>query len=90
MADPVLVTKENDITTILLNRPEVGNRQSDATWAQVTQMFDDAAKSSRLIIFKGAGDDFCLGRDSMGAPLPINASWRVVRCLQDRAPRRWP
>ena len=36
MADPVLVTKENDITTIMLNRPEVGNRQSDATWAQVT------------------------------------------------------
>ncbi len=70
MANPVLVTKENDITTITLNRPEVGNRQSDATWAQVTQMFDDAAKSSRLIIFKGAGDDFCLGRDSMGAPMP--------------------
>lgn len=70
MADPVLVTKENDITTIMLNRPEVGNRQSDATWAQVTQMFDDAAKSSRLIIFKGAGDDFCLGRDSMGVAPP--------------------
>jgi enoyl-CoA hydratase len=70
MADPVLVTKENDITTILLNRPEVGNRQSDATWAQVTQMFDDAAKSSRLIVFKGAGDDFCLGRDSMGVAAP--------------------
>lgn len=70
MADPVLVSKDNDITTITLNRPEVGNRQSDATWAQVTQMFDDAAKSSRLIIFQGAGDDFCLGRDSMGAPMP--------------------
>ncbi|MEP6708306.1 MAG: enoyl-CoA hydratase/isomerase family protein [Pyrinomonadaceae bacterium] len=70
MADPVLVTKENDITTIMLNRPEVGNRQSDATWAQVTQTFDDAAKSSRLIIFKGAGDDFCLGRDSMGVAPP--------------------
>jgi enoyl-CoA hydratase len=70
MADPVLASRDNDITTIMLNRPEVGNRQSDATWAQVTQMFDDAAKSSRLIIFKGAGDDFCLGRDSMGAPPP--------------------
>jgi enoyl-CoA hydratase len=70
MAEPVLVTQENDITTIMLNRPEVGNRQSDATWAQVTQMFDDAAKSSRLIIFKGAGDDFCLGRDSMGVAPP--------------------
>ena len=49
MADPVLVSKDNDIATILLNRPQVGNRQSDATWAQVTQMFDDAARSSRQV-----------------------------------------
>ena len=38
MADPILVQKDGDITTITLNRPETGNRQSDATWAQLTEM----------------------------------------------------
>jgi enoyl-CoA hydratase len=66
MADPVLVQKDGDIVTVTLNRPEAGNRQTDATWAEVTRIFDDASKSSRLILFKGAGDDFCLGREAMG------------------------
>lgn len=77
MADPVLAQKDGDITTITLNRPEVGNRQSDATWADVTRMFDEAGQNSRLILFKGAGDDFCLGREAMGrqptAPLEAYA-----------------
>jgi enoyl-CoA hydratase len=66
MADPVLMQKNGEITTILLNRPETGNRQTDATWAQVTEMLNQAGKSSRAIIFKGAGEDFCLGREAMG------------------------
>ena len=70
MADPVLRTKDGDITTITLNRPEAGNRQTDATWAQVTEMFDAAAKDSRLILFRGAGEDFCLGREAMGQAQP--------------------
>jgi enoyl-CoA hydratase len=66
MADPVLMHKDGDITTITMNRPEAGNRQTDVTWAQVTQMLDEAAKSSRAILFKGAGEDFCMGREAMG------------------------
>jgi enoyl-CoA hydratase len=66
MADPVLTHKDGDITTITMNRPEAGNRQTDVTWAQVTQMLVEAAKSSRVILFKGAGEDFCMGREAMG------------------------
>jgi enoyl-CoA hydratase len=66
MADPVLMQKDGEVTTITLNRPEAGNRQTDATWAQVTQMIDETAKSSRLILFKGAGEEFCMGREAMG------------------------
>jgi enoyl-CoA hydratase len=66
MADPVLMQKNGEITTILLNRPEAGNRQTDATWAQVTEMLNQAGKTSRAILFKGAGEDFCLGREAMG------------------------
>ena len=75
MADPVLTQKDGDITTITLNRPEAGNRQTDATWAEVTRMLDAAATTSRLILFKGAGEDFCLGREAMGQqpPAPLEA-----------------
>ena len=54
MSEPILKEKDGDVTTITLNRPEVGNRQTDATWAQLTEMLDIAAKESRLIVFKGA------------------------------------
>src|SRR5574341_961153 len=77
MPEAVLKEKQGDITTITLNRPEAGNRQTDATWAQVTQMFDDAAKTSRLILFKGAGEDFCLGREAMGQPTPVLEAYAV-------------
>src|ERR671922_1244798 len=70
MPDPILTEKDGDVTTITLNRPEAGNRQTDATWAEVTNMIDAAAQDSRLIVFKGAGDDFCLGREAMGQPAP--------------------
>jgi enoyl-CoA hydratase len=83
MADPVLRTKDGDITTITLNRPEAGNRQTDATWAQVTEMFDTAAKESRLIIFRGAGEDFCLGREAMGQAQPGPAP--EAYAVRDRA-----
>jgi enoyl-CoA hydratase len=73
MAEPILKEKEGDITTITLNRPEIGNRQTDATWARMTEMLDVASKESRLVLFKGAGEDFCLGREAMGQPQPTTA-----------------
>src|SRR5258707_13502398 len=71
MSEPILTEKLGDVTTITLNRPEAGNRQTDATWAEVTKMIDAAAQESRAILFKGAGDDFCLGREAMGQPGPV-------------------
>jgi enoyl-CoA hydratase len=32
----------------------------------VTEMLNQAGKTSRAILFKGAGEDFCLGREAMG------------------------
>ena len=75
MADPLLMQRDGDIATLTLNRPEAGNRQTDATWAQVTQLLNEAGKTSRLILIKGAGEDFCLGREAMGQqpPTPLEA-----------------
>lgn len=67
MADLILRERDGDLTKITLNRPEMGNRVSDPMAKQLTEMIDDAAKDSRLILFRGKGDDFCLGRERMGA-----------------------
>ena len=83
MAEPVLMQKDGDVTTITLNRPDIGNRQTDMVWAQVTQMFADAAKESRLILFRGAGEDFCLGREAMGQAQPGPAP--EAYAVRDRA-----
>jgi enoyl-CoA hydratase len=77
MADPILMQRDGDVTTITLNRPEAGNRQTDSTWGQLTTLLDSAAKDSRLIVFKGAGDDFCLGREAMGQGGPVLEAYAV-------------
>ena len=77
MADPVLKEKDGDVTTITLNRPEAGNRQTDEIWAQVAEMFNASSTDSRAVVFKGAGDDFCLGRAAMGAPGPALEAYGV-------------
>ena len=77
MAEPILKEKEGDVTTIILNRPEAGNRQTDTTWDEVTKILDAAAQDSRAILFKGAGDDFCLGREAMGQPGPVLEAYGV-------------
>ena len=78
MSNPILCERDGDVTTITLNRPEIGNRLSDAMAAQLAEMIDDAAKQSRLILFKGAGEEFCLGREAMGKAEPPGEAY-VVR-----------
>lgn len=70
MADPLVRERDGDVTTIVIHRPEIGNRLSDALVGELAAMLDGAAKESRLIVFRGAGDDFCLGREAMGQPGP--------------------
>ena len=52
------------LTTITLNRPDCGNLVSNAMGAELAAMIDAAAATSRLIVLRGAGADFCLGRDA--------------------------
>ena len=77
MADLILREKDGDITTITLNRPEIGNRVSDPMAGQLADVIDDAAKESRLILFRGAGDEFCLGREAMGGRGPLPEAYEM-------------
>ena len=63
MSDYVRCETAGPLTTITVNRPNWGNLVSNEMGAEIAAMIDQAA-ASRLIVLRGAGNDFCLGRDS--------------------------
>lgn len=77
MANHLLCERDGDVTTITLNRPEIGNRVSDPMAGQLADMLDESAKRSRLILFKGAGEEFCLGREAMGKRQPNTEAYAL-------------
>ena len=70
MAENLIYERDGDVGIITLNRPDIGNRVSDPMAGELAEMIDAAAKESRLILFKSAGEDFCLGREAMGQRPP--------------------
>jgi enoyl-CoA hydratase/carnithine racemase len=62
MPTPILCETENGVTTVTLNRPEIGNRLTNDMAATLATMID-AARGARVIVLRGSGHDFCLGRD---------------------------
>ena len=77
MAELLLKERDADITTIIINRPDIGNRISDSMANQLADMIDTAGRNSRLIIFKSMGDEFCLGREHMGHPGPLPEAYEL-------------
>jgi enoyl-CoA hydratase len=68
MADKILCEKAGDATHITIDRADCGGLVSDAMAAEMAAMIDAAGGSSKYIVFRSAGDDFCLGRDREGRP----------------------
>ncbi len=66
MAEKILCDKKGDATHITLNRSDCGGLVSDPMAAQLAEMIDNANKDSKYIVFRSAGEDFCLGRDPEG------------------------
>jgi len=77
MSDSILWEREGDLSVITLNRPEIGNRVSDPMAGELADMIDAAAKESRLILFKGSGEEFCLGRQAMGQRAPSTEAYEL-------------
>jgi len=63
VSDFVKCETAGPLTTITVNRPDCGNLVSNEMGAEIAAMID-AAAGSRLIVLRGAGDNFCLGRDA--------------------------
>jgi enoyl-CoA hydratase/carnithine racemase len=62
MSDPILCTRDGTVATITLNRPDIGNRLTNAMAATLARMIEEA-RDAAVIVLTGAGPDFCLGRD---------------------------
>jgi methylglutaconyl-CoA hydratase len=60
----ILVAEDECVRTITLNRPERRNAMTPAMQLELIEAMEVAAiSSSRVVVFKGAGDGFCSGLD---------------------------
>ncbi|KAF7649557.1 hypothetical protein LDENG_00139510 [Lucifuga dentata] len=60
----LVVTTEDDITTIKMNRPNKKNAITTEMYTEIIAALDQAAKDSSVItVFTGAGDFYCSGND---------------------------
>lgn len=62
----ILTKQDGQILRITLNQPERGNAVSDQMVAELTGIIEAADKSSSVVVVRGAGSDFCVGRATMG------------------------
>ena len=57
---------EDGITYITINDPKNGNRVSDPMAEELSLQVDAASETSKAVVLRTTGDDFCLGRSIMG------------------------
>jgi enoyl-CoA hydratase/carnithine racemase len=80
MAELVERREQGAVSTVTLQRADVGNRLTNAMAAALGAALDASAQS-RVIVLRGAGADFCIGRDMQppapGARVPANEVLRT-------------
>ena len=57
--------KENDVVTVLLNRPDVHNAMNEQLMKELTTCFKELTNDDgvRIVILTGKGKSFCAGAD---------------------------
>jgi enoyl-CoA hydratase len=70
MANEIVTARKGPVLEITLNRPEIGNAASDGMAVELTKLMLGAGESSEIVVLRGAGDDFCVGRETMGKRPP--------------------
>jgi len=63
--DTIEVSKQNDVVTIYLNRPEVHNAMNEPLMTELTDCFKELSHDNRIriIVLTGKGKSFCAGAD---------------------------
>jgi enoyl-CoA hydratase len=63
----VLSKQDGPILRVTLNQPDRGNAVSDGMVGELTGIIEGAEKTSSVVVLRGAGKDFCIGRAQMGS-----------------------
>lgn len=66
--EPVVLTREGNVATVTLNRPQRKNALSNDAWVGLHEALRSAQDDTavRAIVITGAGGDFCAGADLSG------------------------
>lgn len=83
MKSSILDTMDGDILRITLNEPQAGNAMSNDMAAHLTTLLREAAERARFVVLQAAGDDFCVGRASMGKPRDSRPEALALRRTND-------
>jgi enoyl-CoA hydratase len=78
MSEYILSEMDDGILRVTINRPDAGNAMTDAMAVELTGILNGAGKSARLVLLRGAGADFCTGREAPPRPdnNPEALEWR--------------
>lgn len=89
----IRTTVDDGVATLTLDRPEHGNAVDDAMHSELTSVFADVRRDSRVraVVLTGAGDAFCVGGDSsptrtfttLTGLTPIQEARLIVETLLD-------
>jgi len=70
VSSEILTARKGPVLEVTLNRPSIGNAASDGMAIELAQLLLSAGESAEIVVLRGAGDDFCVGRESMGKRPP--------------------
>jgi enoyl-CoA hydratase len=79
----ILSQQDGPILRVTLNQPERGNAVSDAMVAELSGIIEGADKNSSVVVLRGAGKDFCVGRATMGQRPPTEPDAYERRTFSD-------
>jgi enoyl-CoA hydratase/carnithine racemase len=67
-SEEVYLTRDGEVATLWLNRPEKRNAITNAMWRNIGDLVNGLADDSdvRLLVLRGVGDHFCAGADIHG------------------------
>ena len=74
-----LVEQQGAVLRVTINHPERGNGMTDDMAVELARIIDGAAKTSSVMVLRGAGDDFCIGRHRAPGAAPPRRRHRRTR-----------
>jgi enoyl-CoA hydratase len=83
MPKEILVKQDGPVLRITLNAPKRGNAVTDANVRELTRLIRQAPKKSDIVVLRGAGQDFCVGRAGMGARPAVEPTAYARRKFSD-------